>query len=331
MAYKTRKPNKRKHLIKSYSKKNRRMYGGRNVRGGDADQSGTNVATVDNNNDSTVPTKETPTETVPTLYSNAVAIGNVASSAVANAARTGINSAAEFSGIDPLKTPQANFNIIGDEIQKVTSALNTPEGEKLKDETGKLLAESLDVLEPSIEKAEDIAKDGLVKLGATGTSMAVTALNEIPPVFVLNEASKAATALFQAGETVAKLTTTGAEAVKNVGAKSGQFSSLLTRLGALAGRVSADVNSTVADQIASVKEGVDEDGKQIIKDQMNKVGGGDKSMKKLQNEASMIGGRVLKSQLEFLTPYVIRSQILGQYGLRTKRRQNKRSQITKRR
>ena len=80
----------------------------------------TNVATVDINNDSTVPTKENPTETVPTLYSNAVAIGNVASSAVANAARTGINSAAEFSGIDPLKTPQANFNIIGDEIQKVT-------------------------------------------------------------------------------------------------------------------------------------------------------------------------------------------------------------------
>ena len=70
MAYKTRKPNKRKHLIKSYSKKNRRMYGGRNVRGGDADQSGTNVATV--------PTKETPTENVPTLYSNAVAIVNVA-------------------------------------------------------------------------------------------------------------------------------------------------------------------------------------------------------------------------------------------------------------
>jgi hypothetical protein len=127
------------------------------------------------------------------------------------------------------------------------------------------------------------------------------------------------------------LTTTGAEAVKNVGAKSGQFSSVLTRLGNLVGRVSADVNATVAEQIASVKEGVDEDGKQIIKDQMNKVGGGYKSMKKIQNEALMVGGRVIKSQLEFLTPYVLRSQVLGQYGLQTKRRQKKRSQISKRR
>jgi hypothetical protein len=37
-------------------------------------------------------------------------------------------------------------------------------------------------------------------------------------------------------------------------------------------------------------------------------------MKKLQDDAQMVGGRIKKSQLEFLSPFVNRSQIFRQYG-----------------
>ena len=37
-------------------------------------------------------------------------------------------------------------------------------------------------------------------------------------------------------------------------------------------------------------------------------------MKKLQTDAQMVGGRIKKSQLEFLSPFVNRAQIFRQYG-----------------
>jgi hypothetical protein len=43
------------------------------------------------------------------------------------------------------------------------------------------------------------------------------------------------------------------------------------------------------------------------------------SFKKLHKEALMVGGRSRKSHLDFLAPHVNRSQILRQYGGKTKR------------
>ena len=37
-------------------------------------------------------------------------------------------------------------------------------------------------------------------------------------------------------------------------------------------------------------------------------------MKKLQRDAQMVGGRIKKSQLDFLSPFVNRAQIFKQYG-----------------
>jgi hypothetical protein len=57
------------------------------------------------------------------------------------------------------------------------------------------------------------------------------------------------------------------------------------------------------------------------------------SLKKYQKEATMIGGRIAKSQSDFLGGYVNRSQILKQYGgkWQTKRRNRFRRRMTSRR
>ena len=57
------------------------------------------------------------------------------------------------------------------------------------------------------------------------------------------------------------------------------------------------------------------------------------SLKKIQNETEMIGGRTEQSRLEFLTPYVNSSQIMRQYGgkWQTKRRNKNRKHASRRR
>ena len=59
----------------------------------------------------------------------------------------------------------------------------------------------------------------------------------------------------------------------------------------------------------------------------------DSSLKKIQNEAEMIGGRTDQSRLEFLTPHVNSSQIMRQYGgkWQTKRRNKNRKHASRRR
>ena len=123
--------------------------------------------------------------------------------------------------------------------------------------------------------------------------------------------------------------------------KKKEWDSLWERGTNLFNNLSTNINKGVSDKIASVQKSVNKDGKQIIESNIPKVEmpqldssvGGDESMKKIQNEAKMIGGRARKSHLDFLAPHVNRSQILRQYGGKnnTKRRQKNRRQISRRR
>ena len=331
MAYKTRKTNKRNHLRRTYSKKNRRMYGG--------DDTAVPVKKDDDiKDDDSV--KKDPTvavEEVPTVWSNTVDIGNVLVDAGVNLFKEGIDSTATAIGADPNKSAEDNFNSAGNEINRLAAALNSPEGEKLKDATGKLLADSLEVLEPSRKKAAEIADSAVKDLTKTGTSALIAAAQEIPPIFAFDEVSKFVTAAAQAGRAVADLTTIGAESVKSLEQQKrkayelwGDGNNLYDNFSENVGNTVNSINATVADNIASVQKGVTEQGKRIKTEQPSLQTGG-RSMKKMQNEALMVGGRVINAQLEFLTPHVNSSQIIRQYGLKTKRRYNNRRQITKRR
>jgi uncharacterized protein YaaR (DUF327 family) len=316
MAYKTRKINKRRNLQK---RKSRRMNGG---------------------DPNAVIVEEKKVEEVPTLMSNLEDSGNLLMSETSNLAAKGIQSTAEAFGLDPNISVQDNINEMGDKMENISAALDSPEGEKLKAETGKLLADSLEVLEPSIKKAEDIAEKSIGKLAETGTSILVTAANELPPIFFINELSKLGTAAAEAGEAVAELTTTGTQAIESLEEQKRKASSLWERGTSFFNNISTNINKNVADRIASAQESVDKEGKQIIEankpkveiPQMTSDVATDGSLKKIQNEAKMIGGRARKSHLDFLAPHVNRSQILRQYGgkWQTKRRNKNRRYASRR-
>ena len=301
MNYKTRKTNKKSYLNK---RKSKRIYGGEP----------TNMIHED----------VVPTNAVPTITSNIVNTGKLLSSVATNLVAEGIESATEAVGVDPNKSVQDNINEIGDKVANINTALDSPEGQQLKAETSELLANSIDILDPSIKKAENIANDALLKLSDTGTGILVTAANELPPIFLINELSKFGTAAAQAGEGIAELTTTGTQALKNLEEQKRKAETIWEKGKTLVNNITTGVNKTVSNGISELQKKVDS------RSYNNRLGLAGGSLKKIHKDALMIGGRVSKSHLEFISPHVNRKQLLGKYR-NTKRHYNSKIRETRRR
>ena len=338
MVYKTKKINRRRYLKKQSKRK---MYGGQETISQQEIQ---------------LPKDTQIVEEIPSLQENLKQATNLLASAVTNVSSNVLKNIGEKIGVDPNKPAIETVSELKDSMKNVVTALNSVEGEELKKEAGELLKDSLDVLKPSIEEAEDIIDTGIKKLTETGSSAIMTAANEFPPIFALSEASKAVTAAAQAGETVAELTTTGSEAYENLQEQREKASSLWNRGIEFVRNVSTDVNKGVSNIIKSTKKQVDDYGHSIIKNnipqmptvpkmpkvpqmpnptitQMPKVpqmpnptitqvaGQMQNQLTILNKEARMIGGRIRKSQIEFLSPNSNKS----------KKRNNQRRKLSRKR
>ena len=278
-------------------------------------------------------------EKLPTLTSNLSAAKNVAVSLATNLVADGIYSVADSLGIDPNKPASETVAQVGNSMENVVNALNSPEGEKLKENASKLLSESIDIAKPSIEKAEDILKDGITKLSETGASAVVAAINEFPPIFLATEASKLGTAVVQAGKVGADLITTGATGLKQLEPPMNKASSLYGQLE----RLSQNVNNGVSGAITMAETYNNKYGDNIVKreletlhpdqeqeqeqeqeTQMNHIiqqGGANNALKNYSKQAKLIGGRIKQSQLDFFTSHVKSSKIVKS---RPKRRSKRR-------
>lgn len=340
MGYKSKKINKRRYF-KRHSRK--RMYGGDDSK------------SIDNELNNSLLSKVTEKVEPPTVIENLKDIGNLGVSLATNIVADGINSTAKSLNIDPNKSASETVYEISKSAEKIVDVLNSPEGEQLKKEASKVLAESIDIAKPSIEKGEEIVVDGMKKLADTGTSIVMTALNELPPIFLVNELSKFGTAAAQAGETVAELTKTGAEAVESLQEQKKKAESLWGRATDLFNNTSEYMNTEAKKVIDKAQEGINKYGENIVKEGIKnfpkapemsvnpkislndnisplvQAAGG--SLKKYKSEAKMIGGRILHSQSEFLNGYLFSSQNLKQYEGKgeTKRRNNLKRKITSRR
>jgi Mor family transcriptional regulator len=273
--------------------------------------------------------------TQPTMASNFDAVKNVALSAATNIVADGIYSVADSLGIDPNKPASETVAQVGNSMENVVNALNSQEGEKLKENASKLLSESIDIVKPSIEKAEDILKDGITKLSETGASAVVAAINEFPPIFLATEASKLGTAVVQAGKVGADLITTGATGLKQLEPPMNNASSLYGQLE----RLSQNVNNGVSAAITMAETYNNKYGDNIVKreletlhpdqeqeqeTQMNHIiqqGGANNALKNYSKQAKLIGGRIKQSQLDFFTSHVKSSKIVKS---RPKRRSKRR-------
>ena len=335
MVYKSKKINRRS-LQKRQSRK--RMYGGAS----------------DNNSEYSMPPPppEIPEKKevipTPTLNDNledagevAADIGNIAVSAGIQGVKNLTNSFAESIGVDPNNSASEVVQELTDSAKKLTNVLNSPQGEELKKEAAEIASDFVDILKPAANDMLNTANELLEKEIPIAGNMLNEAALMIPGagqvIGAVEEMGNVAQAVEGAVESTAKLTQTGTDTLSKLETNREKVSSFWDKLTNL-------MNNGVKDGIGIVKSGVDSLKKNIkpkmpidikpkipnIPSTVEAAGG---SLKKYQKEAIMIGGRVVQSQSEFLSPKDNSSQILRQYGGKrhTKRRNRVRSRLTSRR
>ena len=177
--------------------------------------------------------------------SNMEKIENLVVSAIAAVVANSIQSIGKQFGVDPNKPASESIKELNDTMTKIVDALNTPEGENLKREIGVLIADSFDIIKPSIAEGEQIFIDGINKVSKTIKEIIGIAIDEIPPIFALTEFSKFTTAASQTGESVAKLTTTGLNLFNNLQDNKDKGIVLWNKITNLLGDIANGVNNNV--------------------------------------------------------------------------------------
>lgn len=322
MVYKTRK-NKRR-----CKKQSRRMYGG--------------VApiqpqiTSSNNNTESIQTKK---GNPPSILSNLKTAADIGVQLGNNIAATGLEfmadgvaNVAESVGINPNASVEQEIAKISEKTGQISTALQSKEGQEALKNVGAIVTKvSEDVIGPGITKIADTV---IEKTGPIANKMVTAGMDAISatPIGPLIEIPR----LFGDLGNIAEQSTSMVSDVLDIGKttideskKSGEgFKGALEDLNSVINKE----NAIVSDGLKSVKNSVDSYGTNIVNKSIPNVSdmsiqqGG--SLKKLHNIAKMIGGRVNKSQLEFMSPSV---NIRSQYGGITKRRHNKQKHTTLRR
>ena len=296
MISKTKKRNKRRYITNFQKRKSKKIFGG-------ANDSEYNIAPP--------PPEKKEVITIPTLNENIKDIKNIASDVGNIAVAAGVQglrnitiSGLEKLGLDPNASASENIAVLNDEISALNYELNnTEKGKELKKNIGKLALDVVETLEPSIVKSIDVASEGAEKLSKSVGRVVVTAANVIPPVLAINALSNMATAAAHAGETVAELTSTGAEAAKKLEEKKEEATTIWNSLSTI-------MNKAVKQGVNTAKSGVNILKNNVIKPPVSVQSAGG-SLKKYHRTAKLIGGRILASKTEFLNPTVNASKFGG--------------------
>ena len=231
--------------------------------------------------------------------SNMEKIENLVVSIISNFVANSIQSTGKLIGADSNKPASESVKELSDAMTKFVNALNSPEGENIKKEIGQLIAESFDIMKPSIAEGEQIFLDGVQKVSKTIKEMIATAINEIPPIFALTEISKVATATAQTSESMIKLTESGINLINNLQDSKDKGTILWKKITNLLDTVATGVNNNVDKMITLGQDKIDN----LVPNTNNfsnalQQGGAD--LKKIYKERKIIGGRIKKSLIEFL-------------------------------
>ena len=263
--------------------------------------------------------------------SNMEKIENLVVSAFATVVASNIQFIGNQIGVDPNKPASESVKELNNTVTKIVDALNSPEGEALKKEIGELIADSFDIVKPSIAEAEQIFIDGITKVSKTINGIISTAINEIPPIFALTEFSKFTTAVSQTLEAYAKLSTTGANVLINLQNNKDKGTILWNKIINVVDNVAKEVNNNVDKMVTVGQDKIDNLASKYetlpnalpnALPNTNDVQQGGADLNQIYKEKRIIGGRINKSLVEFL--YKGKSQTKKQNNYIRKLRSRKR-------
>jgi hypothetical protein len=317
MVYKTRKTNKRKHLKKPSRKYSKRVYFGgekfSNNNGFEAAKSADDIAgekimkEIQEQNEISI-------EDIPIVGPVLEKTGDL----VEGASVKGIDIVADSIGID-LDNPGS----IGDKLDDVNEAFSDPENvEKMKEiagNAGQIAEIAVEASKPAINKfvteSGPIINKGISDAIKSGASTGVNLLNDVggPIIGVPRTVWAAATAFNASVNAGSEIVKGASEAIQGT---MENFDRIQNKYQVPNGEVpKVEVPKVEVPKVEVPKV-------EVPKVEVPKVEDA-KSLRKFQNEANRIGGRIYKSQKEFLTPKINKTKMLKQYGgkkWKTKRR-----------
>jgi len=177
-------------------------------------------------------------------------------------------------GIDPNTSANSNIKKLSNKTKLIIDSLNTPEGRDLKNQMNLLFQNILLILEPSLNESIDVLNNNVSKLTASINKIIVSALQEIPPIFVIFEAANFLTASLQTGEIFLHFTDIGLNTLNKL-----------------------------RPMIKDIKELIDKFQRfidNVIDKKDNFKGNYVKTINKYNNQKKLIGGRIQSTLKEFI-------------------------------
>ncbi len=221
----------------------------------------------------------------------------------------------ELMGIDPKANVADEFNKIAVKTNEMVEVLKTEKGKKALANLGKIASEfSEEVLAPASTKVVETVIDNsgpIINKSVKAVLDGVSATPFGPIIEIPRFVADVAGIVQDSTSMVADVLDVGKNTLDKAKDSSSKLQDGLSNLQSVINKGNASISS----ELNNIQDMVNSSGKKIVSDGMNdvnKMSGG--SLKKYQKEAIMIGGRVNKSQLEFLSPYNTSNKYLQQLG-----------------
>jgi len=205
-----------------------------------------------------------------------------------------------------------------DELTKVANVLQSPVGDELVKQVSVVGEKFVDAVEKPLEEIGDKGMAYLEKQIPVVEDMAKTTLFGLP---VVGSAAAAAEDAFDVVQGIENTVATGLDMVKEGEQMVVNLQQPVAEASQLYSKYKSAVNTDIsglansASGLANSASGL---ANNTINKQVNNVTSQlqtqNQNIKNVQNIGKMIGGRTMKSQVEFFTPFVKKSRILKMYG-----------------
>ena len=284
-----------------------------------------NITRINKNKYLKIGGSEMANEAKPSIGSNISMLGSVMAQGLNNIANSAIKTGAKLlvPNVDTEKPVSDVLKESTNELTKVANVLQSPVGDELVKQASVVGEKLVDAVEKPFEEIGNKGMAYLEKQIPVVEDMAKTTLFGLP---VIGSAAAAAEDAFDVVQSIENTVSTGLDMVKegeqmvvNLQQPIAEASNLYSKYtnavneGASGLASSASGLASSASGLASSASGL---ASNKINNQVNNVTSQlqNQNIKNIQNVGKMIGGRTMKSQVEFFSPFVKKSKILKMYG-----------------
>ena len=270
-----------------------------------------NITRINKNKYLKIGGSEMANEAKPSIGSNISMLGSVMAQGLNNIANSAIKTGAKLlvPNVDTEKPVSDVLKESTNELTKVANVLQSPVGDELVKQASVVGEKLVDAVEKPFEEIGNKGMAYLEKQIPVVEDMAKTTLFGLP---VIGSAAAAAEDAFDVVQSIENTVSTGLDMVKEGEQMVVNLQQPIAEASNLYSKYTNAVNEG-ASGLASSASGL---ASNKINNQVNNVTSQlqNQNIKNIQNVGKMIGGRTMKSQVEFFSPFVKKSKILKMYG-----------------